>query len=136
MIPLPKPRGFWDYTLFALLMAGALLLLFWMEASGGVGWADAALALGSAVLLVLCIILARRREKARWIKQPTLRVYLVAAVGSFALIFGAIYADAFLFHRREITAHRVRRDIAVIIPVIVGAAWSLRRRALVYRQSL
>lgn len=51
MIPLPKPRGFWDYTLFALLIAGVLLLLFWMEASGGVGWADGALALGSAVLL-------------------------------------------------------------------------------------
>ena len=28
MIPLPKPRGFWDYALFALAMTGALVLLF------------------------------------------------------------------------------------------------------------
>jgi hypothetical protein len=29
MIPLPKPRGFWDYALLALFMTGLLMLLFW-----------------------------------------------------------------------------------------------------------
>lgn len=34
------PRGFWDYALFALIMTGAILFLFWLEASDGVGRAD------------------------------------------------------------------------------------------------
>jgi len=37
MIPLPKPRGFWDYTLSALVIMGILVFLFRLEASDGVG---------------------------------------------------------------------------------------------------
>jgi hypothetical protein len=37
MIPLPKPRGFSDYGLFALLLTVFLDGLFWLEASDGVG---------------------------------------------------------------------------------------------------
>jgi hypothetical protein len=43
MISLPKPRGFWDYALSALVMTGVLVLLFWLEASDGISWTDAAL---------------------------------------------------------------------------------------------
>jgi hypothetical protein len=57
MIPLPKPRGFWDYALFAFVMAGALVFLFWLEASDGVGWADAAFAFAGAVLFVFATII-------------------------------------------------------------------------------
>src|SRR5579864_700317 len=92
MIPLPKARGFWDYALCALVMTGLLSLLFWLEASDRVRWGDAAVAFVSAVLSVFGIILARRGEKATWIKQPTWRVYLIAGPGAFAMIFGAIYA--------------------------------------------
>src|SRR5215469_3068863 len=130
MISLPKPRGFWDYALFALIMAGALLFLFWMEARGGVGWPDVEFAVGSALLFVFSIILARRGEKAEWITRPSRRVYLVTALGAFALIFGAIYADAYLFHRRDITANRVRHDIVVAVPILAVALWSWRRRTL------
>ncbi len=36
---LPKPRGFWDYSLFVLAMTGLMLGLFWVEASDYIGWA-------------------------------------------------------------------------------------------------
>src|SRR5471030_2908837 len=83
MIPLPKPRGFWDYALFALVMTSMLMFLFWLEASGAVGWADVALASATAVLFVLAIILARRGEKAKWIAQPNWLAYLLVPVGAF-----------------------------------------------------
>jgi len=44
-------------------MTGALLFSFWLEASGGVGWADAALAFTAAVIFVLAIILVRVRRE-------------------------------------------------------------------------
>jgi drug/metabolite transporter (DMT)-like permease len=93
MIPFPKPRGFWDYALFALVMTGALLFMFWLEASDGVGWADAALAFTAAVLCVMAIILVRRREKATWMAQPTWYGYLLAVLGALGLTFGTIYTQ-------------------------------------------
>jgi hypothetical protein len=135
MIPLPKPRGFWDYALFALIMTGALSFGFWLDASE-VGWPDFALAGVAATLLVFAIILARRVERARWIAHPTWHVYLLLALGVSSFIFGATYADAFLFHRSDLTSSRLRHDI---IPAVLGPAavlWSSRSRFRVKRQVL
>jgi hypothetical protein len=128
MIPLPKPRGFWDYALFALAMTGALVLLFWLEASDGVGWADAVLAVVASVLLVLGIILVRRGENATWIARPSWSVHLLVRLGVFVLIFGAIYADAYLLHRTDITSKRLRDEAILAIVLTAETLWSLRRR--------
>lgn len=139
MIPLPKPRGFWDYALFALVMTGLLVFLFWLEAGDRIGWADAALGCAAAVLLVFAIILARRGEKASWIAQPTWRVYLLASLGAFALMFGAMYADSYLLHRRDITFNRLWHDTGLAIAitaVTAGTLWSSRRRHPTRRQLL
>jgi drug/metabolite transporter (DMT)-like permease len=134
MTPFPKPRGFWDYALFALAMTGALVFLFWLEARDGIGWADAALACAAAVLLVFAIIFARRGEKARWIAQPTWYAYVLAALGAFALMFGAIYADGYLLHRRDITSNRLGHDMVLAIVVTAGTVWSFLRRHRSKRQ--
>jgi hypothetical protein len=136
MIPLPKPRGFWDYAIFALMMTGALVFLFWLEASDGIGWADAVLACAAAVLLVFAIILARRGEKARWIAQPTWHAYVLAPLGAFALMFGAIYADGYLLHRTDITSNRLWHDMVLAIGLTAGTLWSSRRRHPARRQLL
>jgi hypothetical protein len=131
MIPLPKPRGFWDYASFAFVMAGALVFVFWVEASNGVGWADAVLALAAAVLLVLSIILARRAEKAAWIVRPTRWVQPLIKLGILALLFGSIYEDAYILHRRDITADRIRHDAVIGIPLSIAILLPLRRRKIV-----
>jgi hypothetical protein len=69
MIYLPKPRGFWDYALFALVVTG-LLMFFWLGATDAVGWTDAALALAAAVFFVPAVPLLRRAERAAWIARP------------------------------------------------------------------
>jgi uncharacterized membrane protein len=136
MIPLPKPRGFWDYALFVLVMTGALLFLFWLDANDGVGSADAVLAFAAAVLCVLAIVLVRRGEKATWIAQPTLYAYLLAVLGAFGLMFGTIYADAYLLHRRDITSSRLRHDMVFSVGLTAVMLWSLRRRPPARRQLL
>jgi hypothetical protein len=128
MIPFPKPRGFWDYTLFALVMTGMLVFLFWLEASGGVGWADAALAAAASVLFAFAVIAARRGERAKWVTQPTWHIYPLAALGAFLLIFGAIYADTYLLHRTDLTSGRLRRDVVIAIIATAGTGWSFLRR--------
>ena len=128
MIPLPKPRGFWDYAIFALAMTGLLLFLFWIEASDGVRWADAMLAFAAAVLFVLAVIFVRRGEKAKWIKQPRWYVPLLAVLGTFALMFGAVYADAYLLHGRAITSSRLRHDMVLAVVLTAVMLWSFRRR--------
>src|SRR5258708_36989032 len=110
----PKPRGFWDYALFALFMTGVLLALFWIEATDGLGWADALIAVAAAVLFVLGVILARRGEKAKWITQPTWRVSLLSTLGTLVLVFAAMYADAYLLHRRDITSERLPHDMILV----------------------
>lgn len=135
MTRFPKPRGFWDYTLFAWAMTGMLVFLFWSEASDRVGWADAALACAAAVLFVLATIIARRGEKARWIAQPTWHVYPLAILGTFVLMFGAVYADTYLLHHRDITYNRFRHDMVfATIFVATGTVWSLLRRHRSKRQ--
>jgi glucan phosphoethanolaminetransferase (alkaline phosphatase superfamily) len=129
MIPLPKPRGFWDYALFALAMTGALLLLFRLEASDGVGWADAALAFAAAVLFVLAIILTRRREKAAWILHRNWLVDLIATLGAFVLMFAATYADAYILHRKDISTHRLQHDVVFAVAVTAATLWSSLRRS-------
>jgi hypothetical protein len=128
MIPLPKPRGFLDYGLFAMILTGLLLLLFWFQASDPVGWADAGLAFAAAVVFVLAVVLVRRREKAKWIAQPTRFAHLVLVLGTFLLMFGAIYADAYVLHRRDITSSRLRHDVVFAAFLAVGMFWSLRRQ--------
>jgi hypothetical protein len=131
MIPLPKPRGFWDYALFALTMTGVLVFLFWLDTGDRIGWADAALGCAAAVLLVFAIIAARRGEKARWIAEPTWHVYVLAPLGAFALMFGAMYADSYLLHRGDITSNRPWHDMGLAIvmtAVIARALWSSRKR--------
>jgi uncharacterized membrane protein len=128
MIPLLKPRGLWDYALFALAVTGLLVFLFWLEASDGIGWADAALALAAATLFVLGVIIARRGERATWIVRPTWHAYLLAGLGAFVLLFGAIYADTYLLHRTDITFKRVSHDTVLAIVVTAGIFWSSRRR--------
>lgn len=128
MIPLPKPRGFWDYALFALMMTGMLSFLFWMEANDDIGWADVALAFASAVFLVFATILARRGEKAAWIKHPTWPVYPLVALGVLAVMFGAIYADAYLLHRKALTPSRLRREAVVAIVSSAAVVSSLLRQ--------
>jgi uncharacterized membrane protein len=136
MIPLPKPRGFWDYALFALVMTGGLEFLFWLESSDGVGWADTALAFAGAVLFVFATVLARRGEKATWTARPTWLAYLLVALGTFVLMFGAIYADAYILHPRDITSSRFRHDMAFAIVLTAGMLWSSRRRLPAKRQLL
>jgi hypothetical protein len=136
MIPLPKPRGLWDYALFSLAITGVLMFLFWLEARNAVGWTDAALAFAAALLLVFAIILARGAERANWIAQPTLYVNLLAVLGAFGFMFGAIYADAYLFHRNDITSSRFRRDMLLVAGLTTVTLWSSRRRSAPRRQSL
>jgi len=134
MTPFPKPRGLSDYTLFALAMAGGLVFLFWLEASDGVGWHDAAVACGAAVLFVFATILARGGEKARWIAHPTWHAHLLISLGAFVFMFGAIYADAYLLHPKDLTSNRLRHDV---VPAVLGPAallWSLRRRSRTKQQ--
>ena len=142
MIPLPKPRGFWDYGLFALTMTGALAVLFWVRAGHRIGWADAALGCAAAVLLVFAIIAARRGEKARWITEPTWRLYVLGPLGAVAWMFGVMYADSYLLHRTDITSNRLWNDmgLAVVLTAVTavtaGTVWSLRRRRPTRHQSL
>jgi|SRR6185437_4560769 len=135
MIPLPKPRGFWDYSLFALLIAGLLLLLFWMDASDGVGWSDAGLALAAAASCVFAIILARRRGRAAWIVRPTWYAYLLSVLGVSTLMVGAPFADAYLLHRSDITSSQILHDIVVSLLSTAGLLWFLRKQSLARRQS-
>jgi|SRR5271168_2414746 len=134
MAPFPKPRGFWDYGLFALALTGLLVFLFWLEAGDRIGWADAALGSAVAVLFVLAIILARRGEKARWIAQPTWYVYPLAILAAFVLMFGAMYADTYLLHHGDITSNRLRRDTMIAIAVTAGTFLSSLRRHRSKRQ--
>ena len=136
MIPLPKPRGFWDYALFGLIMTGALAFMFRLNASDGIGWPDAALALAAAVLFVFAAILARRGERATWIVHPTWKVHLLIALGAFVLFFGAIYADTYLLHPRDITSNRHSHDVVIVLVGTAWTVWSSRRRLSAKRQLL
>jgi hypothetical protein len=118
MIPLPKPRSFWDYTLFALMLTGLLVSQFWAEANGKIGWADVALALAASVLCVLVIILFRGGEKTALILGPGWHAKLLTLLGAIVLIFGATYADRYFLHRMGTTASRFRHDM------VFGIAWS------------
>jgi uncharacterized membrane protein YfcA len=128
MLPLSKPRGFWDYGLFALAMTGLLLFLFWSDASDGIRWADATFAFAVAVSSVFAIMLSRRREKAKWIPQPTWLVYSLAALGSIALMSGAAYADAYLLHRGKVNSGKLSDDLLYAIIFTSVMLWSSRKR--------
>lgn len=133
MAPLIKPRGFWDYALFALIMSSILLFLFWMEASDGIAWPDVVLALAATVLFVFCVILARGREKATWIKHPSWGAHLFANLGAILLVIGTIYADAHLLHRGNTISNRLLHDIGIAVLATVGTIWWSRKRSLAKR---
>ncbi len=135
MIPLPKPRGLRDYTLFALVMSGLLMYLFWIEAGHAIRWADAALACAAAMLCVLGIILARRNEKASWLVQPNVAGKATVGIRSIFVDFWRHYADAYLLHGRDITASRFRNDIVIGIVSLIAVWWQMRRRNTAGRQS-
>jgi hypothetical protein len=135
MIPLPKPRGFWDYALFALVLTGALVGLFRLEASDRIGWADAGLALAAAVFCVLAIILSRRNENASWIVRPTWQADLLATFRPFLLMFGAIYADAYVLHHVNITPGRLRREMLLGIVTAIAIFLSLCSKNTAWRRS-
>jgi hypothetical protein len=117
-----------------LLLTALLVWVFWVEASDRLDWDDAALALASAVLCVLAISIARRSEKAAWIMQPTWKAKLLVALGTLVLIFGAIYADAYFLHRKELTPARFRQDMIIDVIMLVAAFSPLRRRNTARRQ--
>jgi hypothetical protein len=129
MIPLPKPRGFWDYGLFALAMTGGLSLIFWLHATAGVGLGDVVIAFAASLLFVFGVIVARRKEKAKWIARPTWRVSVFATLGAYVMMFGAVYADTYFLHRADITPKRLRRDAIVALTVLGGMFWGFLRRA-------
>jgi len=128
MSPFPKPRGFWDYALFGVVMTGGLLLLFWVDTTDRLSWPDVPLAATGAVLLVLAIIIMRRGEKAKWIGRPTWRVQLLVTLGVLFLLFGIVYADAYLLHPRKITSDRLQDALTAIVVAIATTSWASSRR--------
>jgi hypothetical protein len=128
MVLFPKTRGFWDYALFASILAVLLICLFGLEAGNRVGWADAMLALAAAILSVFVIVLARKSEKATWVVRPTRRARALTAFGALSLIFGALCMDAYFFHRRDLTAARFNRDAALGLAWLLGLVLSLGKR--------
>jgi len=131
---LPKPRGFWDYSLFVLAMTGLMLGLFWVEASDHIGWADAVLAFSASALLVLAIILGRRNEKAAWIVRPSRWVTLISTLGILILTFGAIYADEYLLHRQDIKADRLQLHLGIAIALLLVSSLRLLKRKVAQRR--
>lgn len=127
MIPFLKPRSFWDYAVVALGITGLLFFLFWLNASDGVGRADAALAFAVAVLSVFVVVLVRRGEKAAWIARPTRFLNLLFVLGSFGLMFAATYADSFLLHRKDLTRGRLRDDTINFVVLSVALLWTTRK---------
>jgi len=107
-----------------LLVFGVLMFLFWLDASDGIGWADAAVALAAAALLVFAIILARRGEKATWMARPRWYAYSLAALGTFVLIFGTTYADSYLLHRTSVSSKQLRDDTGLAIVFTAVTLWS------------
>jgi drug/metabolite transporter (DMT)-like permease len=128
MIPLPEPRGFWDYGLFALLLTGGLVFLLGLRVNGRVRWADIAFAITAAVLFVLATILARQGEKAVWIVRPTWRMYLLLTLGALLLVYGAIFADLVIFHPRDVSISRIETLVVAGIMTLATSLWSLGRR--------
>jgi len=129
MIPLPKPRGFWDYALFVLILTSFFVLLFWLEVRSGIGWADVLLGFGAAALCAAMIVLARQNEKATWILRPTWRAALLVSFGTFVMIFGAVWADLYILHRTDMTASNFRHDVVLALLLPLAITFSIKRNA-------
>jgi hypothetical protein len=129
MIPLPKPRGFWDYALFVLLLTCLLMFLFWIDASEAVGWADAAVAFVASAVIALAIIVARKREKATWMRRPRWHTYLAIVLGACSAMVASTSIDSYLLHRGDLTYGRLWHDVLFSLgPASVGL-WSARRQS-------
>jgi hypothetical protein len=127
MIPFPKPRSFWDYALFALMLAGLLVCFFWVQAGYRIGWGDAAFGLLAAVLCTLAIgILARSSEKTKRIMRSTWQAKLLLIMGTLLLLFGSLYANLYFIHHISITGSRLRHDVWLGIALCVAMFWSYR----------
>lgn len=129
MIRFPKPRGFWDYALFALFVTGLLLLVFWSSSTYHIDWFDAAFALVIAIFLALGIVFGRRREKAEWIKHPSWRTSFIACFATCAFLLAAEYAHAYFLHRTTIATGQLRHDLIFIVVLSAALPWWLRRRS-------
>ena len=136
MIRLPKARGLWDYSLFALLLTGLLLLDVWLASTYRIDWADVVFALAAAILMTLGIVLARRKEKAEWIKRPSWRTSFIALVAIFAFLGAAEYADGYLLHHTTITAHQLGHDLIFGLFMSASLTWWWRRRSQASSQLL
>ncbi len=90
----------------------------------------------AATLAVSAIVLGRRGEKSKWIAQQPWPALAIVSFGKFVWMFGAIYADAYLFHRRDLTSNRRQHDLVLAIVVPCAVLWSLRRRLRSKRQGL
>lgn len=108
--------------------------LFWSEATDGLRWADAAFAFTAAVLFVLAIVLARRREKAKWIARPTRSTQLLLLLGVLGGLFGARYADAYLFHRKNYVFSQIAHDVVLALVCTAVTLWSSRSQSSTSRQ--
>lgn len=128
MVALPKPRGLWDYVLGAVLMSGLFLLLFWIDATRGIGSADAALAVAAGILFAGFVILTRRDEKAAWLRRTTIVEYALGCFAAFSFIFGFTYTDAYFLQHEKITRSRLWHDLlfAVLLSALLG--WNSRER--------
>lgn len=121
-------------TSFGVHPSGETVWLFGLLPHEEGQGADARLALAAAVLSVLGIVLARRNEHAAWIARPMWYLRLLFSLGALALIFGAMYADAYTLHRRDLTPRRLSRDVCVGVAMAIAVAWSLRRQDSTARQ--
>ena len=128
MIRFPKPRGFWDYALFALLMTG-LLLLVWSFSTYRIVWTDAAFAFVVATLLAACIVAVRRNEKAKWIKRATWRTVLIVYITLSVLFYATDYARGYLLHHTTITAYQLRHDLISSLLLSAWITWWWHRRS-------
>jgi drug/metabolite transporter (DMT)-like permease len=122
MIGRIKPRGFVDYGLFALLLSGMLVLLFWIQIGKEFGWVDCALALAAAIAFVFLIVLARRNEKAAWTAAPNWVSSLLIVMGTCFYFASVLMADSFFLHRGRLTAGRMELDVVVFSVVGVTSS--------------
>jgi len=129
MIRFPKPRGFWDYAIFVLFMTGLLLLVFWTSSAYRIVWTDAAFAFVVATLVTLCIVAARRNEKAKWIKRATWRTAFIVCITLSVLFYAADYAHGYLLHHTTITAYQLRHDLISSLLLSAWMSWWWHRRS-------
>jgi hypothetical protein len=106
--------------------------VFWVEASDRVGWGDAALAFGGAVLFVMALLcVGSLSNKAAWVDHPTWKTKLLFGLAGVLLGLGLLYADSYFLHPQDLTVTRFRHDILLGAVALACAALfsELRKRS-------